>query len=126
MAPMTTLDETYMLKQPVRHRFRRLDTPEFVHYYGLTYDNYPEPDGTFELGRRGGQAAAHRPALGESQFRQCVHDPVGLQAERQDPANQVDDVAGLFVLARPVVRVIHDPRRFVRSDLVPLDDPVHP
>lgn len=80
MVPMTTLDETYMLKQPVRHRITRLDTPESVHYYGRTYDNCPEPDGPFDLGRRGGQAAAHRPALGNPKFRQCVHDPVGLQA----------------------------------------------
>ncbi|ACL42033.1 hypothetical protein Achl_4082 (plasmid) [Pseudarthrobacter chlorophenolicus A6] len=49
MACMTTLDETYMLKHPVRHRITRLDTPESVHYYGRTYDNYPTPDGTFEL-----------------------------------------------------------------------------
>lgn len=52
MAGMTTLDETYMLKHPVRHRITRLDTPDSVHYYGRTYDNYPEPDGTFELPSR--------------------------------------------------------------------------
>lgn len=46
---MTTLEETYVLKLPVRHRITRLDTPGSVHYYGRTYDNYPEPDGTFEL-----------------------------------------------------------------------------
>lgn len=49
MADMTTLDETYMLKHPVRHRITRLDTPEDVHYFGRTYDNHPRPDGTFEL-----------------------------------------------------------------------------
>lgn len=46
---MTTLDETYTLTHPVQHRITRLDTPESVHYYGRTYDNYPRPDGTFEL-----------------------------------------------------------------------------
>lgn len=49
MAPMTTLDETYMFKHPVQHRITRLDTEESIHYYGRTYDNYPRPDGTFEL-----------------------------------------------------------------------------
>ncbi|WP_354214965.1 hypothetical protein [Arthrobacter sp. UYCo732] len=46
---MTTLSETYTHKQPLQHRITRLDTPESVHYYGRTYDNYPRPDGTFEL-----------------------------------------------------------------------------
>lgn len=46
---MTTLSETYTHKRPVQHRITRLDTMESIHYYGRTYDNYPLPDGTFEL-----------------------------------------------------------------------------
>lgn len=53
MARMTTLSETHTLKRPVQHRITRLDTPESVHHYGRTYDNYPGPDGTFELPSHG-------------------------------------------------------------------------
>jgi hypothetical protein len=60
----------------------------------------------------------------EPEPRQRIHDPVRLQAERHDAADQVDNVARLFVLTGPVVRVVDDSGSLVGLDLVPLKDPV--
>jgi hypothetical protein len=43
---MSTLTHTHVRRTPTEHRITVMETPDDQHYYGLTYDNYPNEDGT--------------------------------------------------------------------------------
>jgi hypothetical protein len=43
---MSTLTHTHVRRTPTEHRITVMETPEDQHYYGRTYDNYPNEDGT--------------------------------------------------------------------------------
>lgn len=49
MWDMTTLTNTHTRRRAVEHRITVMETPEDQHYYGRTYDNYPDQDGNVEL-----------------------------------------------------------------------------
>lgn len=46
---MSTLTNTHAHRSPLEHRITVMETPEDQHYYGRTYDNYPDQDGNVEL-----------------------------------------------------------------------------
>lgn len=46
MPVMSTLTHTHVRRVPTEHRITVMETPEDQQYYGLTYDNYPNSDGT--------------------------------------------------------------------------------
>lgn len=46
---MSVLTQTHTRRQPVQHRITLMETSEDEHYYGITYDNYPDQDGNVKL-----------------------------------------------------------------------------
>ena len=46
---MSTLTSTHVRRVPTEHRITVMETPKDQHYYGLTYDNYPDQNGNVEL-----------------------------------------------------------------------------
>ena len=49
MWSMSTLTNTHVRRTPTEHRITVMETPEDQHYYGRTYDNYPNEDGTINV-----------------------------------------------------------------------------
>lgn len=43
---MSILTNSHVRSVPTEHRITVMETPEDQHYYGRTYDNYPNSDGT--------------------------------------------------------------------------------
>jgi len=46
---MSTLTNTRVRREPTQHRITVMETAEDQHYYGRTYDNYPDQDGNVKL-----------------------------------------------------------------------------
>lgn len=46
---MSTLTNTHVRREPTQHRITVMETPEDQHYYGRTYDDYPDQDGNVKL-----------------------------------------------------------------------------
>jgi hypothetical protein len=46
---MSTLTNSHIRRVPTQHRITVMETPEDQHYYGRTYDNYPDQDGNVKL-----------------------------------------------------------------------------
>lgn len=51
MLPMSVLTNTHVRSVPTEYRITVMETPEDEHYYGRTYDCYPNEDGTVAIHR---------------------------------------------------------------------------
>lgn len=45
---MSILSNTHVRREPTQFRITVMETPEDQHYYGITYDNYPDEDGNIK------------------------------------------------------------------------------
>jgi hypothetical protein len=61
---MSILTNNYTLRRPVEHRVTVMETAEDQHYYGRTYDCYPNDDGTITVSRGLGHDEERVPFMG--------------------------------------------------------------
>lgn len=61
---MTTLTHTHIRRVPTKHRITVMETAEDQHYYGRTYDCYPNDDGTITVSRGLGHHEERVPFMG--------------------------------------------------------------
>lgn len=48
MGAMSTLSHTHVRREPAQFRVTLMENGDDQHYYGITYDNYPDKDGNIE------------------------------------------------------------------------------